>query len=216
VADDVAEGVLPRARLGHHLAAGLALEQAPQAGPHDGVVIRKHDADATVCHGDTVIAGNIGGGMGEHLTAAGLVAALHAAMEDGDMPPVGAAVPVARALDQLAEGLAPVAAPDMVCVMVGAPGVTTTFDGFDGLRRAWEDWGETFSELELVVDDVVEVPAGALVLTRQVGVTRHGGIRMEQDSAMLLRLREGRITAIEFHLDPELARRTGDEPPTHP
>jgi ketosteroid isomerase-like protein len=67
-----------------------------------------------------------------------------------------------------------------------------------------------------MVDDVIDVPAGALVLTRQVGVTRHGGMRMEQHSAMLLRLREGRIGAIEVHLDPELARRTGDEPPTHP
>jgi ketosteroid isomerase-like protein len=154
--------------------------------------------------------------MEERLTPGGLVAALHAAMQDGEMPPLGTAVPVAHALDQLAEGLAPVAAPDLVCVMVGAPGVTMTFDGFDGLRRGWEDWGETFSELELVFHDVEEVAAGALVLTRQVGVTRHGGIRMEQDSAMLLRLREGRIAAIEFHLDPELARRTGEEPPTHP
>jgi ketosteroid isomerase-like protein len=154
--------------------------------------------------------------MDEHLTPTALVAALHAAMEDGEMPPVGTAVPAARAVGQLAEGLAPVMGPDFVCVMVGAPGVTTTFDGFDGLRRAWRDWGETFSELELVVDEVVEVPAGALVLTRQVGVTRHGGIRMEQASAMLLRLRGGRIGAIEFHLDPELARRTGAEPPTDP
>jgi ketosteroid isomerase-like protein len=67
-----------------------------------------------------------------------------------------------------------------------------------------------------MVDDVIEVPAEALVLTRQVGVTPARRIRMEQHSAMLLRLREGRIGAIEFHLDPELARRTGDEPPTHP
>ena len=140
--------------------------------------------------------------MDEHLTPAGLVAALHAAMRDGEMPPARAAVAAARAVEQLAEGLAPVVGPDLVCVMVGAPGVTTTFDGFDGLRRGWEDWGKTFSELELIVDNVVEVPAGALVLTRQVGVTRHGGIRMAQDSAMLLRLRDGRIGAIEFHLDP--------------
>jgi ketosteroid isomerase-like protein len=154
--------------------------------------------------------------MDEHITSAGLVAALHAAMRDGEMPPAGTAVPAARAVEQLTEGLAPVVGPDLVCVMVGAPGVTTTFDGFDGLRRAWEDWGETFSELELTVDDVIEVPAGALVLTRQVGLTRHGGIRMEQHSAMLLRLRDGRIGAIEFHLDPELARGTGNEPPTQP
>jgi hypothetical protein len=87
----------------------------------------------------------------EHLTTAGLVAALHAAIRDGEMPPAGTAAPAARAVEQLAEGLAPVVGPDLVCVMVGAPGVTTTFHGFDGLRRAWEDWGETFSELELMV-----------------------------------------------------------------
>ena len=154
--------------------------------------------------------------MEEQLTPAGLVAALHEAVEHGAMPPPGTAVPVARALEQLAEGLAPMAAPDMVCVMVGAPGVSMTFPGFDGLRRAWEDWGETFGELDLLVNEIIEVRAGALVLTRQIGVTRHGGIRMEHDSAMLLRLRDGRLAAIEFHLDPELARRTGDEPTSHP
>src|SRR3954466_8538342 len=145
--------------------------------------------------------------MDDELTPAGLVAGLRAAIADGEMPPAGTAVPVARALEHLAEGLAAIAAPDVVCVMVGAPGVSTTFDGFDGLRRAWEDWGETFSELELIVDGVVEGPAGARVLPRPVGVTRHGGIRMEQDSGMLLPLRDGRIGAIEFHLSRELARR---------
>ena len=153
--------------------------------------------------------------MDEHLTPAGLVAALHAAMHHGEMPPAGTAVPAAPGSRTARRGL-------------GAGGGTRPglrhgrrarrdddVRRFDGLHRAWEDWGETFSELELIVDDVVEVPAGALVLTRQVGVTRHGGIRMEQDSAMLLRLRDGRIGAIEFHLDPELARRTGDEGATH-
>jgi ketosteroid isomerase-like protein len=117
------------------------------------------------------------------------------------MPPLGEAVSATGALAQLTEGLAPLAAPDVVCVMVGAPGVENTFPGLDGVRRGWEDWTETFSALELIIDAVVEVPAGALLPTRQVGVTRHGGMRMEQASAVLLRLREGRIAAIEFHLD---------------
>jgi ketosteroid isomerase-like protein len=148
--------------------------------------------------------------MERALTPATLVATLRAATEDGAMPALGEAFPAAAALARLAEGIAPLAAPDLVCVMVGAPGVETTLPGLDGLRRAWEDWGETFSELDIVVDAVAAVPAGALVLTRQLGVTRHGGIRMEQPSAMLMRLHEGRVAAIEFHLDRDLARRAGE------
>lgn len=132
------------------------------------------------------------------------------------MPPTGTAVPATRAVEQLAEGLGPVAAPELVCVMVGAPGVRSTSDGFDGLRRAWADWGETFSELELIVDDVSKCRRGRSCPRARSG--RHGTAAsgIEPDSAMLLRLGDGRIGAIEFHLDPELARRTGDEPPAHP
>jgi len=82
--------------------------------------------------------------MDEHLTPAGLTAALHVAMRDGEMPPAGPRSPPLPVVEQLAEGLAPVVGPDLVCVMVGAPGVTTTFDvstactapGRTGARRS--------------------------------------------------------------------------------
>jgi ketosteroid isomerase-like protein len=148
----------------------------------------------------------------EQLTPGTLVAVMRAAIEVGEMPPLGKAVPADEALAQLADGLAPLAAPDVVCLMVGAPGVMNTYPGLDGVRRGWEDWSETFSALDLIIDEVLEVPAGAVALTRQRGVTRHGGMRMEQRSAMLVRVRDGRIAALEFHLDRETARSAGEAP----
>lgn len=143
------------------------------------------------------------------LTPAELVEDLRAGMATGGVPPFGEPTPIDEALPLLAAGIEPVADPELVCLMVGAPSVSATYEGLDGVRQAWRDWGEAFSELSVVFEDVHAVPAGALVLIRQIAVTKHGAMPIEQPSAMLLRLRDGRVTAIEFHLDRAMAERAG-------
>ena len=145
------------------------------------------------------------------LTPAELVEALRAGMATGEVPPLGEATPIDDALPMLAAGIEPVADPDLVCLMVGAPSVSATYEGLDGLQQAWRDWGEAFSELSVVFEDVRAVPAGALVLVRQIAVTQHGAMPIEQPSAMLLRLRDGHVTAVEFHLDRDMAERAGSQ-----
>ena len=141
------------------------------------------------------------------LTPAALVAQLEDWMRSGSVLPVGRPVGIEEWLPPLAAGIAPSAAPDLVCVMVGAPGVENTYQGIDGLFAGWRDWGESFERLDLIVEDVVEVPVGALIRVQQRAVTRHDAVAVEQRSAMLLRLRDGRIGAVEFHLDRATAER---------
>src|SRR3954447_18982843 len=145
----------------------------------------------------------------EPLTASDLVALLRTGMADGSVPPEGDVVTMDDAMVLLAEGLGPLVAPDMVCVMVGAPSFSTTYEGLEGMREGWRDWADTFGELSVRIEDVREVPAGALLLVRQFGTTQHEAVPIEHPSAMLLRIKDDRIAAIEFHLDRALAERHG-------
>ena len=141
------------------------------------------------------------------LTPAALVAQLEDAMRSGSVPPMGKQVGIEEWLPPMAAGIALHAAPDLVCVMVGAPGVENRYHGVDGIFAGWEDWGESFETLDLIIEDIAEVPVGALVRVRQHAVTRRDAVPVQQRSAMLLRLRDGRIGAVEFHLDRATAER---------
>lgn len=141
------------------------------------------------------------------LTPAALVAQLEDAMRSGSVPPMGKQVGIEEWLPPMAAGIALHAAPDLVCVMVGAPGVENRYHGVDGIFAGWEDWGESFETLDLIIEEIAEVPVGALVRVRQHAVTRRDAVPVQQRSAMLLRLRDGRIGAVEFHLDRATAER---------
>ena len=146
------------------------------------------------------------------LTPGALVSYLEEGMRSGSAPFLGQRVSVGEWLPLLASGIESLVAPDFVCIMVGAPGVSGTFRGLDGIYAGWRDWGEAFDELTIEFEELAEVPSGALILARQRGVSRHDRMPMEQSSALLLRLRNGRIAAAEFHLDRATAQRAAGEP----
>ena len=141
------------------------------------------------------------------LTPAALVAHLEDGMRSGSVPPAGTPLGIEEWLPPMAADLAPHVAPDLVCVMVGAPGVENRYRGIDGLFAGWRDWGESFETLDIIIEEIAEVPVGALMRVRQHAVTRHDAVPVQQRSAMLLRLRDGRIGAVEFHLDRATAER---------
>jgi ketosteroid isomerase-like protein len=149
----------------------------------------------------------------DSLTPGALVSYLQEGMRSGSAPPLGQRVSIAEWLPLLAAGIESFVAPDFVCIMVGAPGDAGRFRGLDGLYAGWRDWAEAFDELTIEFEELAEVPAGALILARQRGVTRHDRMPMQQQSALLLRLRDGRIAAAEFHLDRATAKGAADEDP---
>jgi hypothetical protein len=140
------------------------------------------------------------------LTPAALVSRLEEDMRSGSIPPLGLQMSMDNALELLAAGMQPYTDPNVEVLMVGAPGVAASFQGIDGLFAAWRDWGRSFQALDVVFDEVAQVPAGALLLVRQLAVSLHGAMSIEQPSAVLLRLHDGRIATVEFHLDRALAQ----------
>lgn len=84
----------------------------------------------------------------------------------------------------------------------GGLGLTTAGQGIDGLIAAWQDWlspWQTYwSEVEEFVDAGEE---HVLVLVRDHGRLRGSDSEVENISASVWTLRDGKIARIEFHLD---------------
>jgi ketosteroid isomerase-like protein len=107
-----------------------------------------------------------------------------------------------EALPQLIRYIEAVAAPDFTCLMVGMPPApAVTYEGADGLARAWSDWGEAFEKVRAELEEVRESDDHIVVLVNQVAITRHHGVEISQPSAMVFAFEDGRVTRAEFHLD---------------
>ena len=115
-------------------------------------------------------------------------------------------------IDEMVGALRPLTDPDLTCVMSGAEHVELTYEGLDGLRRAWGDWLEAFARVRFEVIDVEQVGENVVTLARQIGTTRHGGVEIEQPSAAVWKFRDDNIVRIEFHLDRERAAESAGRP----
>lgn len=112
------------------------------------------------------------------------------------------------ALPALTAFLSEVAAPDFVCVMVGAPPVVgTTYPGVEGLGNAWRDWGEAFETVRAELEEVRESEDHIVLMVKQIATTHRDGVEITQPSAMVFRFADGRLTRLELHLDRDAALR---------
>jgi ketosteroid isomerase-like protein len=111
--------------------------------------------------------------------------------------------------DALVAAIEPNATDDFECHMVGAGGVA--WQGMEGLRAGWHDFLEAFDYLRIIPGELRENDAGDAVVefvrmeSRPKGTTA----TFEQLAAAVWRIRDGRIAAIEFHLDRDAALRSG-------
>jgi ketosteroid isomerase-like protein len=120
----------------------------------------------------------------------------------------GPAVIDEELIERMVAGVEPAVTDDFVVVMSGAEGFETEREGVAGLREAWRDWLDTFDRVTFEFEAIEDHGDNVLVLVRQLGVTRHGGVEIEQPSASVWKLRDGRVYRLEFHLDRERARRS--------
>jgi ketosteroid isomerase-like protein len=103
-------------------------------------------------------------------------------------------------------------APDLECHMI-APGYTgprgdLSYRGIEGFVDAWREWTEAYERYMIEIEEITEGPGGrVLTLARQRGVTRTGGVEVEEIAAAVWMVRDGRVVRVEFHLDPDTARR---------
>lgn len=88
-----------------------------------------------------------------------------------------------------------------------APSAENTRHGPEGLRDGWTDWLEAWESYLIRYDDIIERGDRVVALVRLHGVTKHGGVRLEQDAAAVFRFAGDRIVEIEFNLDREGALR---------
>ncbi|MGI8460816.1 MAG: nuclear transport factor 2 family protein [Solirubrobacterales bacterium] len=111
-------------------------------------------------------------------------------------------------IDRLATAVAELAYEDFACEMISVGGVAQTFEGADGMRAGLNDWVQMFTEMRFEVDDFRVIGENVLFFARMVGITRHGGVEMEQPSAAVWKFRDGRIYRVEWHMDRAAAERS--------
>lgn len=126
---------------------------------------------------------------------------------------VVAALQDEAAVGRLREALAEYVDPDFECVMVGpdyaGPRGDLAYRGVEGFIEAWREWIEAYESYTIEIGDLIPAPEGrVLTLGRQRGTTRTGGVEVEEVAASVWTVRDGRVVRVEFHLDPEAARRS--------
>jgi len=113
--------------------------------------------------------------------------------------------------------LAAVAKPDLECVMLApdyvGPGGRLSYSGPDGFVQAWREWIEAYEHYTIEIEEIVEGTEGrVLILARQHGTTRTGGVEISELAGAVWTVRDGKLARMEFHLDPEAARRAAGLP----
>jgi ketosteroid isomerase-like protein len=111
-------------------------------------------------------------------------------------------------IDRFAEAVAERAEPGFETSMISQAGAVQHYEGAEGMRAGLKDWSETFSSLRFEAQDVQVFGDNVLTLAQQIGVTRHGGVEIEQPSAVVWKFRDGRIHRVEWHLDRAAAERS--------
>jgi ketosteroid isomerase-like protein len=110
-------------------------------------------------------------------------------------------------IDRMVKAMGPIATDDFTCGMI-AMDVAQEFEGPEGLRGAWSDWLEAYTELHFRIHEVRDIGENVLMVVDQVGITRHGGVEVAQPSAAVWKFRDTRLYRVEFHLDRRAAERS--------
>jgi ketosteroid isomerase-like protein len=114
---------------------------------------------------------------------------------------------------RLAETLRPISSPDVVMEMQGSDdSFVGVYEGLDGIRAGWADWLESFERVRLRFEGFEEHGDNVITYVQQTGITRHGGVEVEQPSAAVWKFRDGALRKVEFHLDREKALASARDP----
>jgi ketosteroid isomerase-like protein len=114
---------------------------------------------------------------------------------------------------RLAESLRPISSPKVVMEMSGSDdSFVGVYEGLDGIRAGWADWLESFERVRLRFEGFEEHGDNVITFVQQTGITRHGGVEVEQPSAAVWKFRDGLLAQVEFHLDREKAVASAEEP----
>jgi ketosteroid isomerase-like protein len=104
-------------------------------------------------------------------------------------------------IDLIEELLRVRADPEFETVMVPQDGPPLVYDGIEGFREALTDWLTPWEEFRFEVEELIPVGDMLMLLVRQTGTTKHGGVEVTTDSATVWWAPEGRIRRASFYID---------------
>ena len=78
--------------------------------------------------------------------------------------------------------------------------------GPDGFSGTWADWLEPWETYTIHYDEVTDQGDVVVALVRLRGVTKRGGVEMEQEASGVFKFENGLIVEIEFNLGREDGR----------
>jgi hypothetical protein len=133
------------------------------------------------------------------LTAVDVITALN---DDSDQT-------VPRLFMELAE-------PEFEVVMVGPMYSSARLDyvGLDGFVAAWRDWTSAYESFRIEVDEMIDAGDKVVSLVRQTGIPKGAGAEIETRAAAVWIVSDGRVSRVEFHLDPDAALRAAGIDPS--
>ena len=112
--------------------------------------------------------------------------------------------------------LAERAHPEYETVMVPQEGPPRVHEGVDGFRKAMSDWLSPWEKFRFEFEEFVPVGDMIVMLVRQVGTTKHGGVEVETESAAVWWIVDERLRRAAFYLDRQAALEAAGLDPDRP
>jgi hypothetical protein len=97
--------------------------------------------------------------------------------------------------------------PEYETVMVPNEGPTLNYSGVDGFREAIDDWLSPWAEFRFEIEELTLVEDMIVMLVRQVGTTKHGGVEIATESGTIWWVVDGLIRRASFYLNREDVRK---------
>lgn len=97
--------------------------------------------------------------------------------------------------------------PDYETVMVPKEGPTLNYSGVEGFREAIDDWLSPWAEFRFEIEELIPVDDMIVMLVRQVGKTKHGGVEIATESGTIWWIVDGSIRRASFYLDRDHVRK---------
>jgi ketosteroid isomerase-like protein len=91
--------------------------------------------------------------------------------------------------------------PDLQVAFAQPSGPPTDYSGVEGLIEGWRDWLVAWSKYSVDVEDYLDAGDSVVALATLRGETERHGVRVEQQAAAVVRVVDGKIKRLEFHLD---------------
>jgi ketosteroid isomerase-like protein len=97
--------------------------------------------------------------------------------------------------------------PDYETVMIPKDGPALTYAGVEGFREAIDDWLSPWAEFRFEIEELIPVDDMIVMMVRQAGTTKHGGVEIATDSGTIWWIVDGTIRRASFYLDRDDARK---------